>query len=94
MPGEELLAYPEPQLTEDGVAFIVRVESTGRQCLVSRDALTRLCDDTGFMMDQMNIYRAFEARINSVARRLVFTGADESSLVPLAPLVIGPHYFH
>ncbi|MDB5854879.1 MAG: hypothetical protein JWR22_2920 [Herminiimonas sp.] len=88
MPGEEMLACPEPQLTEDGVAFVVRVEHQGRPCLVTRDALTRLCDETGFMMDPMNIYRAFEARINSVARRLVFTGADQS------PLVIGPHYFH
>lgn len=77
----------EPRLTEAGISFMVNIESTGRPCLITRDALSHLCHATGFRMDPMNTYRAFEARINSVARRLVFTGSRES------PLVLEPRYF-
>lgn len=88
MHNEGAIELEEPQLTDEGIAFVVRVEHSGRPCLVTREALDRLCRDTGFAMDPMNVYRAFEARINSVARRKVFTGADAS------PIVLGPRCFH
>jgi hypothetical protein len=49
--------------------------------------LTYLCRMQGHTMNFMNTYRACEARIQSVARRLVAAGESAS------PLVLGAAYF-
>jgi hypothetical protein len=63
-------AYKEPGLTTEGVVFSVEVDSVEREFLILKSALTYLCKLQGFTMDFMNTYRACEARIHSVARRL------------------------
>lgn len=86
--GRAETTIPEPMLTEQGVSFAVTVEQNVHPCVVTSEALHRLSREHGFSMDEMNTYRAFEAKINSVARSLVFRGARNT------PLVIGPHCFH
>ncbi len=77
----------ESHITDEGVSFTVAVGTVQRECVVSREALAHLRQMHGFSMDLMNIYGAFEARINSVARRLVLSGENAS------PLVLGPQVF-
>lgn len=36
---EGTIELEEPQLTDEGIAFVVRVEHSGRACLVTREAL-------------------------------------------------------
>lgn len=60
----------EPGLTTEGVVFSVEVDSVELEFLILRSALVYLCKLQGFTMDLMNTYRACEARIHSVARRL------------------------
>ena len=78
----------EPHLTDEGISFMVAVGFVQRECVVSKEALAHLRQMYGFTMDLMNIYRAFEARITSVARRQVLAGERAS------PLLLGPQYFH
>lgn len=78
----------EPHLTDDGISFTVVVGFLQRECVVTKEALVHLRQMHGFSMDLMTIYGAFEARINSVARRLVLAGESAS------PLVLGPQVFH
>jgi hypothetical protein len=78
----------EPHVTNDGVSFSVEVGFVRRDCVISKEALAHLRQMHGFSMDLMNIYGAFEAKINSVARRLVLAGETSS------PLVLGPQFFH
>ncbi|MDO8299507.1 hypothetical protein [Lacisediminimonas sp.] len=79
---------PEPLLAGDGVCFCVTVEQHIRSCLVTSEALRLLAQEHGFSMDAMNTYFAFEAKISSTARSLVFRGATSY------PLVLGPDCFH
>lgn len=81
-------AIPEPLLTTDGVQFCVTAEWQVRSCLVTAEALRILAREHGFSMDAINTYHAFEAKINSTARRLVFRGSTGS------PLMLGPDCFH
>lgn len=83
---EEILS--DSCVLNDGVAFEVAAGNLYRECVVTMEALAHLRRMHGFSMDLTNVYRAFEARIHSVARRLVFTGAEAS------PLVLGPQVFH
>jgi hypothetical protein len=78
----------EPCLTDEGISFMVTVGFVQRECVVSKEALAHLRQMHGFSMDLMNIYRAFEAKINSVARCLVLAGE------PASPLLLGPQCFH
>lgn len=71
----------EPGLTEEGVRFSVQVDSVERECLILKSALAHLCKLQGFTMDFMNTYRACEARIHSVARRLAAAGVKDTPLV-------------
>src|SRR6476661_360380 len=80
-------AYKEPGLTTEGVVFSVEVDSIEREFLILKSALTYLCKLQGFTMDFMNTYRACEARIHSVARRLA-AGAPRGS-----PLVLNTACF-
>lgn len=79
---------PEPTLSDEGVRFAVTIEQNLHPCLVTRDALDRLSQEYGFSLDAMNTYRAFEAKINSVARSKVLRGARQ------LPLVLGASSFH
>lgn len=77
----------EPQIAEDGVKFTVEVGFVDRECLISKNALAHLRRMKGSQQDVMDIYRAFEAQIHDVARRLVVAGVSGS------PLVLGAAYF-
>jgi hypothetical protein len=81
-------ALPEPVLSAEGVHFVVSVEHTLHDCLITSEALERLARELGFSMNAMNTYRAFEARINSVARSLLLRGRVAE------PLVLEPACFH
>jgi hypothetical protein len=71
----------EPGLTTEGVVFTVEVDSVEREFLILKSALAYLCKLQGFTMDFMNTYRACEARIHSVARRLAATAPKGKPLV-------------
>lgn len=77
----------EPQVADGGVKFTVEVGFVDRECLISKSALTHLRRMKGSQQDCMEIYRAFEDQIHSVARRLVVAGVSGS------PLVLGAAYF-
>jgi hypothetical protein len=77
----------EPNITSTGIAFTVRVDSLNRDCIISNDALAKLCKLKDGNTDPIETFRAFEATINGVARRLVAAG------VPGTPLMLGPHFF-
>jgi hypothetical protein len=81
---------PQPVLTDAGVIFTVRVDSLDRECLVSKDALEKLStlkSETAVGNETMDIFHAFEATINGIARRLV------AARVPGTPLVMTPNSF-
>lgn len=77
----------EPQLADEGVFFTVTAGFSERDCLVSKNALAYLSRIQGHTMNFMNTYLAFEAKIHSVARRLVVAGESAS------PLILGAAYF-
>jgi hypothetical protein len=77
----------EPNITKTGIAFTVRVEFVNRDCLISNEALAKLCKLRDGNPDPIETFRAFEATINGVARRLVAAG------VPGDPLLLGPQSF-
>lgn len=74
----------EPGL--DGVAFTVAEGFSRRKCIVLRQALYLLSEDTD-PQDLAAIYRRHEYRIQQVARRLLNSGPRDK------PLVIGPWSF-
>ena len=78
----------QPQLTEEGIAFTVRVDFVKRECLISHDALAKLSALKSGAANPMDTYRAFEATINGVARRMVAANVQGS------PLQLGPKSFH
>ncbi|MGH8807105.1 MAG: DUF1488 family protein [Noviherbaspirillum sp.] len=78
----------QPKMTENGIAFTVRVDSINRDCLISMDALSKLSQLRSGVSDPMETFRAFEATINGVARRMV------TANVPGTPLQLGPRSFH
>lgn len=77
----------EPISTNAGIAFTVRVDSVKHDCIISNEALAKLCKLKDGKLDPMETFQAFEATINGVARRLVAAG------VPSAPLMVGPQSF-
>ncbi|HJV83031.1 DUF1488 family protein [Noviherbaspirillum sp.] len=77
----------EPMLTSAGVAFTVCVDSIKRACVISNDALAKLSKLKSIDSDPMTTFRAFEATITGVARRLV------AANVPGTPLLILPQFF-
>jgi len=77
----------EPRVADEGVTFTVEVGFVDRECLVSRNALAHLRRLKGGQLEFMEVYRAFEDQIHSVARRLVVAGVSGS------PLVLGAAYF-
>ncbi|RJG03533.1 DUF1488 family protein [Noviherbaspirillum sedimenti] len=87
-----MLHYPTPQplITREGIAFTVRVDALDRECLITEEALLELSRlkaiDTPHA-SMMEVFHAFEATINGVARRLVF------AKVPGSPLRLGTNTF-
>ncbi len=79
---------PEPTLSAEGVRFTVSIENNLVPCLITHEALLGLARGHGFHLDAMNTYRAFEAKINSVARSRVLRGARDM------PLVLEARNFH
>lgn len=72
-----------PTLSQEGVKFTVVVDYVKRDCLITTQALHKLRplkpEDPD--ADVMAIFKAFEARINGVARRLVAAGVAGTPLV-------------
>jgi hypothetical protein len=64
------------------------VDCVKRECIVSTEALTRLSELGTGEPDLMQTFRAYEANINGIARRLVAAG------VPHTPLQLNPQNFH
>ena len=82
----------EPYLTSEGVVFTVIVDSLKRECLIKEDALQQLSPksaeaSTSGMMD---VFHAFEGKINGVARRLVAAGVQGTPLVLSRNTFAGP----
>ncbi len=81
----------DPRLTENGVLFTVRVDSQNRECVILKEALEKLSalkSIDAADADTMEVFHAFEATINGVARRLI------SARVPGIPLVMNANTFH
>lgn len=78
---------PEPRITDAGIAFTVLVDSVKRACVISNEALAKLSKLKDGDIDPMTVYRAFEANINGVARRLVAANVQGT------PLLVGPQFF-
>lgn len=78
----------EPMLTENGVAFTVSVDFVKRDCVISKDALVKLSRLQTGVADPMETFRAFEAKINGVARRMITANVQGT------PLQLGPHSFY
>jgi hypothetical protein len=81
-------ATEQPQMTEDGVTFTVRVDSVNRNCIISKDALAKLSQFGSSNPDPMETFHAFEATINGVARRMVAANVQGT------PLKLSPASFH
>ena len=79
----------EPRLTKEGITFTVIVDSVKHECLITPQALQRLCarKSDGTDADFMEVFHEFEANINGIARRLVAAGVAGS------PLVMRPETF-
>ncbi len=65
-----------PHLTDTGVAFTVYVDYVPRDCLISTEALNELSELGAGDPDLMETFRAYEANINGIARRLVAAGVQ------------------
>jgi hypothetical protein len=73
----------QPQLTDEGITFTVRVDSVNRDCLITKDALSKLSglkNIDALDANTMETFHAYEAAIYGVARRLV------AARVPGTPL--------
>jgi hypothetical protein len=72
-----------PHQTPEGIAFTVKVDYVPHDCLITDEALRKLSalgSTPGSEMDSMEIYQAYEARINGIARRLVAAGVKGTPL--------------
>lgn len=85
---------PHPLLTQDGILFTVVVDSVGRDCVITREALKALSQlesidevDGG----PLRIFQAYEAKISGVARRLVGARVPGNPLVMDRATFSAPH---
>jgi hypothetical protein len=78
----------QPRLTERGIVFTVRVDSVNRECEISKESLTKLSALRSGSEEPMETFRAFEATINGVARRMVAANVQGT------PLQLKPESFH
>ena len=79
-----------PCLSQEGVTFTVIVDSVKHNCLITTQALYKLGAFKSKDSDAsiMEIFKAIEAKINGVARRLVAAGVAGS------PLIMRPETFN
>lgn len=73
-----------PHLSDEGVAFTVTVDSIDRECLIEDEALQQLSQlrsRDAAASDTLEVFHAFESKINGVARRLVAAGVQGTPLV-------------
>jgi hypothetical protein len=80
-------ATAQPQITEHGIAFTVRVDSVNRDCVISQEALSKLSQLRSGISDPMETFHAFEATIHGTARRMVAANVQGT------PLQLGPNSF-
>lgn len=82
-----------PHVTDEGVTFTVTVDSLDRECLIEDEALQHLSllrnSDTS-EADTMDVFHAFESKINGVARRLVAAGVQGTPLILTRNTFFGP----
>ena len=78
-----------PRISPEGVAFTVVVDYAKHDCLITTQALCKLLsfDINDPDADIMGIFKAFEANIHGIARRLAAAGVAGS------PLVLRPETF-
>lgn len=82
----------DPYLTSEGVVFTVVVDSLKRECLIKEDALQQLSSKNADASEpgMMDVFHAFEGKINGVARRLVAAGVQGTPLVLSRNTFAGP----
>jgi len=76
-----------PLLTKAGILFSVTVEFKQYQCLVPATTLSDLSHSQDPKLDLLDTYRAFQSKIEGVARRLISAGLEGK------PLVVSSGYF-
>jgi hypothetical protein len=82
-----------PHLTNHGVKFTVTVDSLDRECFIEEEALRQLSNLRNKEVaeaDAMEVFHAFESKINGVARRLVAAGVQGTPLVLTRSTFFGP----
>jgi hypothetical protein len=82
----------QPHVTSEGIAFTVCVDYVNHECLITEDALKKLSvlgNAAGSEIDSMKIFRAYEAKINGIARRLVAAGVQGTPLRLTANSLVG-----
>lgn len=78
-----------PTITKQGVAFtVVTLDCAKHPCLISKEALESLSPHRAGAVEEMEIFRAFEARICGVARRMIAANVKGS------PLTLEARSFH
>ena len=82
-------AIGKPTLTKNGVMFTVTTtDFIKHDCIISKDALAALSSHQSGEFGPLEIFRANEARIYGVARRLI------TARVAGTPLRLEPRSFH
>lgn len=81
-------ALAAPRLTRAGILFSVVVDYQHYQCLVSATTLADLSHSKDPKLDLLDTYRAFQTKIEGVARRVISAG------VAGVPVLVGSGYFH
>ncbi len=70
----------EPHMTNYGLFFNLQCDHSQRNFIISIAALHTLRQHYGFMMNDINLYRAHEAIIHAVAR---FRASQDISVLPI-----------
>lgn len=78
---------PAPRLTRAGILFSVVVEYRHYRCLVPAATLAVLSHSKDPQLDLLTTYRAFQTKIEGVARRVINAG------VAGVPVVVSSEYF-
>jgi len=82
-------AIAAPTENGNGVAFTVTaLDFTRHQCIISAEALAALSSHRRGNAEPLEIFRAYEAKICGVARRLIAANVKGD------PLLLEPHSFH
>lgn len=78
-----------PALTGNGVAFTVTtLDFAKHQCLITAEALAALAPHQSGDFGPLEVFKAYEAKICGVARRMAAANVQGS------PLLLQPYSFH